>query len=364
MMSFPHPFRVLCAVIALLAFGACTDILPADPGAGKSMSISGRLIYTEATEQGGTQVISINADSTNAIVVSSTGEMFTRPQNGKIVFVENRMGGGNLVIADADGNNPLTIPLVGFDGMIEPATVVLSPDGTSVAFAFTSKTGGLETHLAVVSTNGNGFDILTDRFNFETSPVFSPDGKKLAMYLYSDDYDISSSERLVDLVIVTVANNQIRTTDTLDRGFYGVNSHFATLDWTEDGKQLLYHTEDSLYLYDADLQRSRFLGFGTQGSFSPDEQSIAFTIGAYEIMRNSDLYVMNVDGSSRRRLTETPSTFEVLPAWSPDGNWILVGAYSDQSQAEDIAQLHAINVVNPQEFKRYGNNVWRGFWLE
>ena len=36
---------------------------------------------------------------------------------------------------------------------------------------------------------------------------------------------------------------------------------------------------------------------------------------------NSELYMMNVDGSGLTRLTESPH-LEAVPAWSPDGEWI------------------------------------------
>ena len=53
--------------------------------------------------------------------------------------------------------------------------------------------------------------------------------------------------------------------------------------------------------------------------WSPDGRRIAFTTNRDG---NTELYVMNADGSGQRRLTRTPERFEGNPAWSPDGSRI------------------------------------------
>jgi Tol biopolymer transport system component len=52
--------------------------------------------------------------------------------------------------------------------------------------------------------------------------------------------------------------------------------------------------------------------------WSPDGQRIAFTSTHDE---NTDIYVMNPDGSQRSRLTNDPAE-DRSPAWSPDGQRI------------------------------------------
>ena len=52
-------------------------------------------------------------------------------------------------------------------------------------------------------------------------------------------------------------------------------------------------------------------------SFSPDGKKIAF-IDASPDFTNSDIYVINSDGTNRVRLTDTPDS-ETHPSWSPDG---------------------------------------------
>jgi len=57
-------------------------------------------------------------------------------------------------------------------------------------------------------------------------------------------------------------------------------------------------------------------------SWSPDGKSIVFC--SKEIKGTCDIYIMNSDGGERRKLTDNPSQ-DMFPSWSPDGSRI---AYS------------------------------------
>ena len=62
----------------------------------------------------------------------------------------------------------------------------------------------------------------------------------------------------------------------------------------------------------------RRLAQGSDPAWYPDGRQIAFA-GAGR--KNSDLYLINVDGTKLRRLTRT-AAHEGSPTWSPDGAWI------------------------------------------
>jgi Tol biopolymer transport system component len=74
-------------------------------------------------------------------------------------------------------------------------------------------------------------------------------------------------------------------------------------------------------------------------AWSPDGSRIAFDssrngIPVCDVLRcssgNSEIYVMNSDGSGQRRLTRNPADDEA-PAWSPDGRKIAFMSYRDGS---------------------------------
>ncbi|NMC45788.1 MAG: hypothetical protein GYA52_03065, partial [Chloroflexi bacterium] len=56
-------------------------------------------------------------------------------------------------------------------------------------------------------------------------------------------------------------------------------------------------------------------------AWSPDGTKIAFN-GLVPHSGNTDVYVMNADGSEVRQLTAAPG-FDENPAWSPDGSQIV-----------------------------------------
>jgi dipeptidyl aminopeptidase/acylaminoacyl peptidase len=62
----------------------------------------------------------------------------------------------------------------------------------------------------------------------------------------------------------------------------------------------------------------------TDPRFSPDGRKIAFAVTEYfleEGKSNSDIYVMNADGTGLRRMTADDAA-DYEPLWSPDGRWL------------------------------------------
>lgn len=94
-----------------------------------------------------------------------------------------------------------------------------------------------------------------------------------------------------------------------------------------------------------DLYRIKSVG---DPHYSPDGRLVAFTVTAYNLEKgtsNSDIWVMNADGSASKQLTHDESA-DYHPRWSPDGASLLF-----VSTREDGAQVWTIPIDGGEAVK-------------
>ncbi|MDH4223872.1 MAG: hypothetical protein OEV55_10075 [candidate division Zixibacteria bacterium] len=74
----------------------------------------------------------------------------------------------------------------------------------------------------------------------------------------------------------------------------------------------------------ANLGRGIILSKGRMGNWSPDSKKIAYfdTEEDGHYILASEIYLINVDGSGKIQITDTPDEIEFDPVWSPDGSKI------------------------------------------
>jgi tricorn protease-like protein len=72
------------------------------------------------------------------------------------------------------------------------------------------------------------------------------------------------------------------------------------------------------------------LGVGNRPVWSPALNRIAFMVAEDDgyTYTSSDIYVINADGTGRRKLSTTTSLMEMNPSWSPDGTRIAFDVYA------------------------------------
>jgi Tol biopolymer transport system component len=155
--------------------------------------------------------------------------------------------------------------------------------------------------LAVVRTDGSGFRRLTRGSVVEAR--WSPDGGRIA-FVDAENFTPPSS--------VWVMNADGRGRRQLVPESFG---HSRVLEWSPDGRRILYDRGPNLWSMWADGSDKRRLVrrvWVDKADWSPDGRSIAFTNG-------DNIYVVRADGSGRRRL----ATGGVSPEWTADGKTIL-----------------------------------------
>jgi Tol biopolymer transport system component len=162
------------------------------------------------------------------------------------------------------------------------------------------------TWTEAIKPDGSGRTTIFGRDRYVSHIAWSPDGTKIA-YVGIVQYGSQSSDGQVHFGIFVANPDGTGATPLTD----GVNEGWPS--WSPDGTQIAFSSSR------AD-PTARECASGTQSSCA------------------TDIYLMNVDGSAIRRLTDDPAP-EYAPAWSPDGSKIaFVRTNGDTNQ---------IDVMNP-----------------
>ena len=237
-------------------------------------------------------------------------------ENGKIAFTSHRTGGatpGDIFVMEADGSGETQLT----SNLANEAGAAFSPDGNQVAFD--RVTGGAfaanRDVFVVPATGGKEVPVATGPDN-ESSPAWSPDGTKLAF----------DSTRSGDGDIWVVNADGSGAANLTKAPASGDNA----AAWSPDGTRIAFHSQrgapsnTDVYVMNADGSNQTRLttdaNVDAVPSWSPDGTRIVFrrnTLG----QQDGDIWAMNADGSGEVKLTEDTAADD-NPAWSPDGTKI------------------------------------------
>lgn len=243
---------------------------------------------------------------------------------GTIVFsADDEAGTPQIYTMNADGSGVRQLtrfPVEG--GGTQPAW---SPDGERIVFANFTGATTLGPYLWVMDADGSNMRPLKRRQSESiealvgSAPVWSPDGKEIAFQvctnceLGGNDYEIS----VVEVAGVDYDPDQVQA----------VTDHPAS---------------------------------DTHPTWSPDGSRIAFVsnrdyVNADTLRFRKDLYVINVDGSGLKRLTNSGNTD--IPSWQPKGHFI---AYAWQHEDSDIFlyDLNSESTRKLTDLKYVGRPMW------
>jgi dipeptidyl aminopeptidase/acylaminoacyl peptidase len=219
-----------------------------------------------------------------------------------------------LLIAHPDGSNTAFLaPTAGTNSPL-PGTgkdFTWSPDGKQIAFV--SSMPGEQ------ATEASGDPRVITRY------LYKPDARE-GMTRFNDN------QRL-HLFLVDIATKQVRQ---LTQGNYDEHS----IDWSPDGKQLLFVSnrepnQDEFFNYDLftlqlpdnsihRLTATEFCEYDPV--WSPDGKSIAYRATRRGLtdrettMEDTHVWLMNSDGSNRREIGSVIDNRQGSPQWAPDGS--------------------------------------------
>jgi Tol biopolymer transport system component len=235
------------------------------------------------------------------------------PSDGLLVFDSDRGGQLDLWVMRPDGTGLQKLT----DDKTEDAFPQWSPSGKRIAWTRGGFGAGGE--IWVMNADGTGRRQLTVNAFSDLDPVWSPDSSQLAFRSLRDgNYDIYA----------------IRPDGTGERRLTTGPARDYAPDWSPDGARIAFTSETvdgvsavwSMSAVDgSDLRQLTpdSLNAGIP-RYSPDGSQIAFVderCGACTVQ--SDVWVMNTDGSRLRRVTSTPEN-ETTEAWSQDGKRMAV----------------------------------------
>lgn len=291
------------------------------------------LVVYEASAAGVTNIFTIDPATLETKQLTSgddfDGNPAWSPDRKRIVFTSKRDGQAfdDLYVMDADGGNARRLTDTPEAREISPR---YSPDGKRIAYVSDDRAEGW--NLRDMTAGGDDRRHLAGPYAFAEFPAWTPDGDHMFFAAIEESNDSASAATAVDIYAASGANTA--HIFSVDLETFEVQTRIRTegIDVcphiSPDGKRLLYastvtadNAQHRIFVHDMDsadttgASDTALTDAGARSDYpdpSPDGRLIVFTSTRDG---NSEMYVMNVDGSDQRRLTNTPDARENVPDW-------------------------------------------------
>lgn len=248
------------------------------------------------------------------LAVAVTARAADPGKNGRIAFVANLTGSGQIYTINPDGTDLFRVTDLPPSDDIEFAFVPdFSPDGKRIVFPH-DMSGALE--LYVINADGTGLTQITHDGTFHALPHWSPDGTHIVF---------ATNSELGPAVIATVqadgTEKKLLTSPFWDS---------IGAEYTVDGKHIVFSSQmnglvAALWIMDTDGKHQRRLtapeleaGFA---DVSPDGKHVVI-FNHQNTPKPTSIFTLNLDRCKVTRLT-SDGHMDTRPVYSPDGNKIL-----------------------------------------
>jgi TolB protein len=257
--------------------------------------------------------------------------------NGKIAYA--RLSALWVMNADGSGVRKLAHPR-----RTEDTNPDWSPDGSKLAFERCDKWCEVWT-MNAAGTEGSrlGPNCLhnagacTDR----GGPAWSPNGKQIA---FGQATVVRGKTEFAEVYVMNAAGGGERQVTKMTAGKPFENDLFSPA-WSPNGKQLVFEVRNTatgdppnrraLFLVNVDGSGLRqltdwSLNGGDSPDWSPNGKLIVFRAVSPTNREGGNLYTIHPDGTGLKRLTNYPARKTVQTgSFSPDGKWITFSRFSD-----------------------------------
>lgn len=216
------------------------------------------------------------------------------------------------------------------DGIDDDHNPAWSPDGTKIVFGRRDLSYGRVTgEIFVIDSDGSNLTNLSNTpLFYEHAASWSPDGKQI---VFSSDraspdplgrpgFGVREAEQ--DLFIMDAdGSNVVPLTNDAGAEWWPA--------WSPNGEWIAFVKGRAVDVSRIELIRvdgsdRRVLADGFAPQWSPDGSKLVFpTEGAAVPGPESEIFVINFDGSGLRNLTAGPNGDNRFPSWSPNGRWLV-----------------------------------------
>jgi len=282
------------------------------------------------------------------------------PDGKQIVFQSDRhdrmMGDRDIYVMDADGTNIRRL----LHRAESDETPVWSPDGSKILFS--SYVTDENNELFVMNVDGTGLTQLTDDPGRDGHQKYSPDGATVIFNSQRDDDGQGEIRNYEIYEMNTDGTGVTRLTDFPEWDTYpSISPDGSRIVWRRvlpTGGDTSSGRDSEIFVMNRDgtdpVNVTNNPSFEGYPAWSPDGSKVAFASNrAGKTRGNFHLYIMSADGSDVVRILENDAMVEdARPQWSPDGSRILFNRQyiADESYIDIlIIELPAGLSVTPHE---------------
>jgi TolB protein len=334
---------------------------PVIPQGDAAVLAFGSWVFDDSGAQSGGEIFTVRADGSDLRQLTSgaglRSDPLWSPDGTRIAYRDWRpeTASESVVVMDADGENQRTLAtydasatycVTGGEG--ESNGMAWSPDGSSLIFP-TSPACRSRFELFIVATDGSSPAMaLLAPGTDGLFPVWSPDGKRIAMlgseggataalYVVDVGSDGGLAGGLQPRRISPVAPTLFDPGPGAD-----LSNAYDGPRWSPDGSELAVADPTGVVVMQADGSDPRLVATpGFNPSWSPDGRSIAFhrTVDPSEYWLGRPCtvrtWIVDTGGTNERRLDTLGDGCGPAPLWSPDGTKVsgisIVQTADDQS---------------------------------
>jgi len=276
-------------------------------------------------------------------IIASTVFLSCKPAIYTVAYSSKVSGNGEIYLTDSSAKSKLKITdYPGNDGY-----AAWSPNGEHIA-SYAYHDGRKTWSIHTMNSDGSKRKRLTHAKNkWDSSPTWSPDGKKIA---FARAYNDTSGVWQEEIWIM----NFDGTGQTQIKSLNGGGPYF-----TPDGRILFHSKTQSSEICIANVDGSNIIRLTNNNAedwhpeISSDGSEIAFMSNRDG---NHEIYIMNVDGSNQTRLT-TNNVRDSTPTWSPDGSQIMYSS-NDTNQEPHIYIMNKDGSSKKKIISNAGGQAW------